>query len=387
MSDCTRRRFLGAVAVGAAAGTSAGASASPRPADRRAPVPMLHATDLFHPHNDPDDHWDLACVYALAYGGLVDLQGVLIDYPVGGRRNDPDVLGVAQMNFLTGKAAPVMVGPPAPMKSRDDIQPEAPETDHAAVRWVLDVLRGAGRPVVINITGCCRGIAVAGKREPDLFAEKCARLYLNAGTGSPDRTKAGRLEYNVKLDPAAYAAIFDLPCPVYWMPCFEELGTVPGGARGVMQFGTYYRFRQEEILPHLSDRMQNFFAFMYRGGRTAGRDRSPQSDWLRYLVGPKDDALLAQQAATYRNMWCTGGFLHAAGKTVTTDGRMVPLDRAGDSAVFTFDPINISCNEQGVTEWSRAEAPTRRYVFHVRHTQSYARAMTTAMKSLLVTLP
>ena len=24
------------------------------------PVPTLHVTDLFRPHNDPDDHWDLA---------------------------------------------------------------------------------------------------------------------------------------------------------------------------------------------------------------------------------------------------------------------------------------------------------------------------------------
>jgi len=32
-------------------------------------TPMLHVTDLFRPHIDPDDHWDLACVYALACRG------------------------------------------------------------------------------------------------------------------------------------------------------------------------------------------------------------------------------------------------------------------------------------------------------------------------------
>jgi hypothetical protein len=55
---------------------------------------MLHVTDLFRPHIDPDDHWDLACAYALAYQDAVDLAGVLIDYPPAGGR-DPDVLGVA----------------------------------------------------------------------------------------------------------------------------------------------------------------------------------------------------------------------------------------------------------------------------------------------------
>jgi hypothetical protein len=33
-------------------------------------IPTLHQTDLFRPHADPDDHWDLACVYALAAHGL-----------------------------------------------------------------------------------------------------------------------------------------------------------------------------------------------------------------------------------------------------------------------------------------------------------------------------
>ena len=38
------------------------------------PVPTLHVTDLFRPHNDPDDHWDLATQYALACQGRVDLR-------------------------------------------------------------------------------------------------------------------------------------------------------------------------------------------------------------------------------------------------------------------------------------------------------------------------
>lgn len=41
-------------------------------------IPVFHETDLFRPHEDPDDHWDLACQFALAKRGLIDLQGVLI---------------------------------------------------------------------------------------------------------------------------------------------------------------------------------------------------------------------------------------------------------------------------------------------------------------------
>ncbi len=44
-------------------------------------VSFIHQTDLFHPHGDPDDHWDLATVYALAVQKRINLVGVLFDYP------------------------------------------------------------------------------------------------------------------------------------------------------------------------------------------------------------------------------------------------------------------------------------------------------------------
>ena len=43
--------------------------------------PIIHQTDLFHPHGDPDDHFDLAAVFALAAQGRLDLRGIVIDYP------------------------------------------------------------------------------------------------------------------------------------------------------------------------------------------------------------------------------------------------------------------------------------------------------------------
>lgn len=44
-------------------------------------VPVIHQTDCFHHHADPDDHWDLASQFALAYTEDIDLKGILIDYP------------------------------------------------------------------------------------------------------------------------------------------------------------------------------------------------------------------------------------------------------------------------------------------------------------------
>lgn len=378
MRAISRRGLLAALAAGCIAAAAQG---------RAAPVPMVQVTDLFRPHGDPDDHWDLACVYALARQGRVDLRAVMADYPPASRMGAPDVMGVAQMNYLTGLAVPVIVGSPRPIRTRHDTQPEAASSEDGGIRALLRLLRESPRPIVISVLGSCSDVAVAAKREPKLFAKKCAAIYLNAGTGTPDKAKAARLEYNVNLNPAGYAAMFDLPCPVYWMPCFEQVPDKDAGSWRVAEFGTFYRFLQADILPALSPRMRNFFAWMYQRGRVEKGDAPADCDWLRSLLGPNDDALLARQGALYRNMWCTGGFLHAAGLIVLRDGRIVPRAGAGKDAVFAFEPVRVRCADNGATEWARAARGGNRFIFRVLDREGYAAAMTAAMRTLLATLP
>jgi len=45
----------------------------------------------------------------------------------------------------------------------------------------------------------------------------------------------------------------------------------------------------------------------------------------------------------YRHMWCTGGFLHAAGYTTSRSGKIVSLDEKPNLPVFTFDPVRVRC--------------------------------------------
>lgn len=369
-ADIARRTLLKAAGIGAAMASSWPSRLlyGQESRSQGRPVPMIHVTDLFRPHWDPDDHWDLACVFALAYAKQVDLKGVLIDYephPPGGQ--NPDIMAVAQMNYIAGLHVPVSVGTPCPMRSRDDNQPDASAGDHVGINMVLDILRQSPDPVVINVIGSCRDIAVAGKKAPQLFAEKCAGVYLNAGTGSPDREKAALHEYNVSIAPLSYAAVFDLPCPIYWMPCFEQMK----GGNPIMEYGTHYQFHQGEILPHLSTRVQNYFLYMF--------GRKTDHNWLRYLLGPVDAKLLETFSAQDRNMWCTGGFLHAAGQNVTSEATGRP--------VFSFDPIKVKCSDQGVTEWTNDAAAKDRYIFHVRDIDHYQEAMTKALKALLQKLP
>jgi hypothetical protein len=337
--------------------------------------PVFHQTDIFHPHADPDDHWDLACNYALASAGHTSLLGVMIDYPPWA--GDPAIGAVAQMNFITGLSVPVVVGTSQPMTSRTDIQPDADSASHAAVNCLLEALRNSVTPVVINIVGSCRDIALAALKDAELFEKKCAAVYLNAGTGSPDIGKSAVLEYNVQRNPASYAAIFDLPCPVYWMPCWDEVA-FSIQERKVMEWGTHYKFRQSEIMDSLSSVMQNYFLYML--------DRSPSQNWLKYLLDPVNPELLAKYGAMERSMWSTAGFFHGAGLSVDKEGNIIPLEQAGNKGAYTFEPVSVTCDDQGVTRWSLDQSSPNRFKFHVLDLENYQPAMIKAMRSLLMPL-
>lgn len=340
-------------------------------------IPLIHQSDLFHPHEDPDDHWDLACVYALAHAGHFDLQGVLIDHPPAGHPGTPDAMGIAQLNRITGLSVPFSVGSSIPVRTRGEKADGQPASERHGVDFLLRILRESPAPVVVTIVGSCRDVALAGAAAPALFREKCRAIYLNAGSGTRQPELLGELEYNVTLNAAAFGGIFDLPCPVYWMPCFEL--TPPRWE--VEEFGTFYRFEQEEILPHLSPRLQAYFLYML--------NRSPSTDWLKVLREPVDAAELAKFGALPRNMWCTGGFFHATERTVTTTGEIVPLAEAGERAVFDFEPIRATCGDDGVVRWEptpNADGPER-FIFRVRDRANYSAAMIRAMRTLLATLP
>lgn len=340
----------------------------------KAAVPLLHATDLYRPYNDPDDHWDLACIYAMARRGDIDLRGIVIDYPPDEPRGfQPDLIAVAQMNRIAGLAVPVAVGSPHPMKSRDDAQPYAARSDLQGVQLILKTLRESDSPVTICIAGSSRDVAVAGGIDPNLFARKCAGVYLNAGTGLAERNPSGVLEYNVKLDRMAYAAIFDLPCPVFWLPCFE--GTESDGGPIVRPYASHYAFRQGEILPRLSSPLKSCFACMF--------SRNASCDWLGSQSGASEIAVLADQEGRDRHMWCTAGFSHLAGYAVLADGQTVPRNRAGDESVYRFEPVQIACGDDGVTRWRPEPGSQRRFILRVCDVEHYGSAMTKAMATLL----
>ncbi len=237
---------------------------------------------------------------------------------------------------------------------------------------MLDLLKNSAAGLYIVVVGSARDIAEAVSRDPELFQKKCRGIYLNAGSGSPDPATVKSLEWNVVLDPAAYAKIFEARCPIFWMPCLEDEDRV---ARLTSRpYATHFRFLQSEILDHLPKPLRAFFGWMH--------SRDASSEWLQSLSEDFDD-VLAVKREEWRMMYSTACFFDLAGLGVTTSGRLCPKTEERSDWVYRYQPVNIECNAYGVTTWKPAAGGTNRFIFHVLDTVAYPAAMTVAMRSLI----
>ncbi|MCS7272104.1 MAG: nucleoside hydrolase [Gemmataceae bacterium] len=255
-------------------------------------IPIVYSTDLYHPHDDPDDHFDLATLFALSE---FDIRGIILD---GGKRQreSPGQVAVEQMMYLTGRKVPVTVGLAQPLRGPQDTGADQPEEFQDGVRLLLEVLAKSNESVILFTTGSLRDVAAAYLREPELFRQRVARFYINIGDAF------GGQEHNVNLDPWAYRIIMRSNLPVYWCPCFA--GGVWKRDKGL---ATYWRFRHGEVLTQVPLPVRNFFLYALRKERA-----SP----LEYLQVHHPEEHYAWLFGLDRNMWCTAPMLHAAGRSI-----------------------------------------------------------------------
>lgn len=329
-------------------------------------VPIVYSSDLFHPHDDPDDHYDLATLFAIPE---FDIRAVLLD--LGDRqRLKPGRVPLEQMIRITGRRVPYAAGLSARLRSPEDKALDRPPADQEGVNLLLRALRAADGPVTIFTAGSVRDVCAAFNREPDLLKARVARLYINIGATD------GAVEWNVSLDPNAYVGLMRSGLPIYWCPCLPAK---------VNEHSTYWRFRQSEVLDHLPRPLLSYFVYALQQVRPDELDpiRALNTDlrpW-RHFVGSLD-----------RNMWCTAPFLHAAGRQVyARDDGFVSAAVAPAGArpveVFTFRPARVEIDDRGRTTsvTSTPDGPVR--AFAVTNTAVYEKAMTDCLRSLLSSMP
>jgi hypothetical protein len=334
-----------------------------QPAEPR--IPIIHCTDLFHPHVDPDDHYDLACLFAVQ---KFDIRGIVLDGHGGRDRNQLQHCGrpaVEQMIRITGRKAPYAIGLQAKLKDRADKALDDRQEFQGGVRLILSALRHADQPVVINLTGSATDAAAAFNREPQLMRQKVRAVYIHAGNG-PDGVQD---EYNVQLDPLAYVRLLESGLPIYWCPCFGRQG-----------YQTYYRVPNEALLiAACSPPVQNYFVYCLT--------RS-QADPLEFLASGSHPL-----PTGVRNMWCTGPMLDAVGRKIYQRAAddfvaLAPADakKAGlagkEVDVFRFVPVNLDTRALPVLKSQLHPAQSNIRIFQSADSR-YEQILTSVLKNLL----
>ena len=293
-------------------------------------IPVIYSTDLYHPHHDPDDHFDLATIYAL---DELDIKHIILDNARGGQDDNPGTVPVRQMNHITGRSIPTATGLGRPLRSPGDKALDQPERWQQGVRRIIEILRESPKKVTIITVGSVRDVAAAYNREPDLLRRKVDRLLMFIGNATtdpppPDQMFRG-MEYNVSLDPLAYVRIMRSDLPVYWAPCFGQDG-----------YTTIWRARRRDLLAQASGPVKNFFFYMWDKNRTD----DPVAYLSRHVERPvpKGD----------RWMWCCAVFAWVGGRQFvrvadqdSTECRAVSYRRADgrdELAPFGFKAIEVT---------------------------------------------
>jgi hypothetical protein len=380
----SRRSFLAGASIGlgslgvvghrAVPAAGAGEQCRAAPSSRQAKsVPFIHTTDLYNPPQDPDDHVDLATVYALPE---LDLRAVILD---PSRRflgqQDPGFVPVSQMNYLTGRAVPVAAGPIDPLRSPSDTASDRPRREQAGIDLLLDALRRSAEPAVVSIVGSARIVAAAWNREPKLLREKVRAVLVNAGATSGD--PGG--EWNVTLDVHAWTALLRSRLPIQWYPC-----TGKHGPTDLDPYNTYWLVGHRQLFAGLAQPLRAYFdyAFNYHG----------RGDIIRVLpglgAGPSWEKVLADR----RNMWSTASLVMAAGRVLaqTPQGwRFIARDQAGGLKQQLLELLPIACavEDNGMVRWSLQPGPANISIFHRRPDEEHVRAMGEATNALLRQMP
>jgi hypothetical protein len=332
-------------------------------------IPVIYCTDLFHPHVDPDDHFDLATLYGLAE---LDVKAIILDQ--GEKQlQRPGKIPVSQLNRLTGRHVPAAAGLALKLRSPSDQGLDQEDRFQGGVRLILETLRACPGPVMIAAVGSVRDVVAAYNRAPDLLRAKVGKLLVFIGEASDPKFQ----EYNVGLDPRAFVGLMRSGLPVYWVPCFD------GGAGQNRGHASFWQARHADLLRHAAPELVQYFIYALEKER---------ADPLAFLSAPVDARRQAQLFAATRNLWCTAIFAVLADKIVAAQGtdyvlaKMPGGERAASAPLFGFSEVELSVTDEGVIRYGPAENSRRVKRFEIRLPARYAEGMTAVTARLLATV-
>jgi hypothetical protein len=337
--------------------------------------PVIDCTDLYHPHQDPGDNFDIVAAYALPE---IDLRAVILDVTDRFRQPDcpngppgprePGLIPLSQMNYLFDRNVPFAVSPFTPMRSVDDPMRDVPRFQQAGIELLLQTLRDSPEPVDILIFCSCRTVAAAFNREPDLLREKVRKIHLSAGTSSGEifdvnwdtrqrlplaPGSTGYREWNVELDVHAFVNVLRSGLPLALYPCASE-----GGPFALHRHTTYYDLGSLRFIRQMEPRLRNYLAYALT--------RQLRHDFLRAMdLDPAPEILEEIDAISPHYIWETAIWLEVSGrKLVQRPGEgylIVPPDEVRPTdRVLKSDqvPCRLNVRDDGRFDFALTEHAT-----------------------------
>jgi hypothetical protein len=370
-------RSLAVVALTLATTRLAAEDNTPRAMPPR--IPLIDVTDLYHPHQDVGDNFDILAAYALPE---LDLRAVILDctepfrqpvakdpgpylFPDPDGPREPGFIPVWQLNFLFGRNIPCATCPFTRMKSVDDKLLDAPPFQQQGIELILRTLRESPEPVHIVSFGSARAIATAYNREPALFRAKLARLHLCAGGSSPPA--AHYIEWNVALDPLAIVCLLrsDLPIAIY--P--DAANNAGDQGYGVFNPGfsydehnTFYKLPNLRFMREMDAPLRRYLEYAF--------SRSSRVDFLRAMEvdgPPLDEGRLAKE----HYVWETAVWICVSGRKLVkrADGshRIIPAEQVlPTDHVFPNElrPCTVTVHDDGIYEFRETAEPSNFSIYY-----------------------
>jgi hypothetical protein len=318
------------------------------------PVPVIYSTDLLHPHEDPDDHFDLACLFAMPEA---DVRAIILDQG-GMQATRAGFRAVWQLNWLTGRHVPAEIGLRDKLRTPEDSGLEQPAEYQKGVALLLQTLQASPDGVAIIFVGSARDVTAAYNRCPELFRSKVRAIYGFIG----DAGDSEHQEYNVRLDPPAFIRLMREDLPFHWIPCFD------GGSGTNNGHASFWQIKHREVLEKAAPPLQRYFLYMLR------KETNAPIAYLTQPLAPEDrDWLMAGS----RNLWCAALLGLAVGRPLR--------DGAGD--VVGFSAVDVSVSERGVVSYGKRAGSRRVMRFEIKDRGRFAPAATRATAQLLESFP
>jgi len=352
--------------------------------------PVIDVTDLYHPHQDPGDNLDLILPYALREE--IDLRAVILDctdafrkpvaepyhaglWPDAHGPREPGIIPVTQLNHIFHRNVAFGVGPWRPMRSVDDPCLDAPPIQQSGIELILRTLHDSATPVDIAIFSSCRPVAAALNRAPDLFAKKCRRIVMSAGSDDP-----AYLEWNVCLDIHAFVRLMRSDLPIDLIPCATR-----GGPFAYSRHNSFWELPNLDWLVDLHPRLRRYMLYCL--------SRSSRVDFLRAVDAPWADEdhsdLYARHDGPTHKVWETAIWMELTGRKLVrrADGRHRLLPpakvRVDDTPLpHALLPCDWTIDDDGRAQITIGASSARRRIYDRVDPLANERALNDALPAL-----